>query len=182
MQTDIELAAHNGIAFNRLGRAIPLCDRHHSPGCECWPWQAPVNTRSGIVGRTGGVVINMTDRPVLEPTAEHPITVEPTGKHVTVRVNGELVADTHAALTLQESTYPAVLYIPLGDVVADKLKPSDTETYCPFKGDASYYHVVTSAGDTVADVIWTYEKPHPAVAEIAGRVAFYPDKADITVA
>ena len=132
------------------------------------------------MGRTGGVVIFMTDRPVLQPTAEHPITIEPTGKHVTVRVNGELVADTHGALTLQESTYPAVLYIPLGDVVAERLKPSDTETYCPFKGDASYYHV-TAGGNTVDDAIWTYVKPYPAVAQIAGHVAFYPDKADVTV-
>ena len=124
----------------------------------------------------------MTNRPVLEPTAEHPITVEPTGKHVTVRVNGELVADTRTALTLQESTYPAVQYIPLGDVVQDRLRHSDTTTYCPFKGDASYYDVTTAAGDTVEDVIWTYEQPYPAVGDIAGHVAFYPDKADITVA
>jgi uncharacterized protein (DUF427 family) len=122
----------------------------------------------------------MTDRPVLQPTADHPITIEPTGKHVTVRVNGEVVADTHGALTLQESTYPAVLYIPLGDVVSERLKPSDTETYCPFKGDASYYHVTAGDG-TVDDAIWTYVKPYPAVAQIAGHVAFYPDKADFTV-
>jgi uncharacterized protein (DUF427 family) len=124
----------------------------------------------------------MTDRPVLEPTASHPITVEPTGKHVTVRVNGEVVADTRDALTLQESTYPAVQYIPLRDVVQTVLQSSDTQTYCPFKGDASYYNVVTSAGDTVEDAIWTYESPYPAVGQIAGHVAFYPDKADITVA
>ena len=124
----------------------------------------------------------MSDRPVLEPTASHPITVEPTGKRVTVRVNGELVAATDKALTLQEASYPAVQYIPLGDVVAQRLRPSDTETYCPFKGDASYYHVVTETGKTVDDAIWTYEKPYPAVAAIAGHVAFYPDKADISVA
>jgi len=122
----------------------------------------------------------MSTKPVLEPTEAHPITVEPTGKNVTVRVNGELVADTSDALTLQESTYPAVQYIPLRDVVAE-LRRSDTETYCPYKGDASYYHVVTAAGDTVDDAIWTYENPYPAVAKIAGHVAFYPDKADITV-
>ncbi len=123
----------------------------------------------------------MSDRPVLEPTAEHPITVAPTGKHVTVRINGEVVADTDEALTLQEASYPAVQYIPLRDVVADRLKPSGTETYCPFKGDASYYHVVTDGG-TVDDAIWTYEQPYPAVAAIAGHVAFYPDKAVVTVA
>lgn len=123
----------------------------------------------------------MSNRPVLEPTAEHPITVEPTGKQVTVRVNGEVVAATRDALTLQESTYPAVQYIPMGDVEQSMLKASDTATYCPFKGDASYYHVVTSLGDTIDDAIWTYEKPYLAVAAIAGHVAFYPDKADITV-
>lgn len=123
----------------------------------------------------------MSNRPVLEPTAAHPITVEPTGKHVTVRVNGELIAETDDALTLQESTYPAVQYIPLSAVVAARLKPSDTETYCPYKGEASYYHVVTEAGTTIDDVIWTYQQPYPAVEQIAGHVAFYPDKADITV-
>jgi uncharacterized protein (DUF427 family) len=124
----------------------------------------------------------MSARPVLKPSANHPITVTPTGKHVTVRINGEDVAQTDDALTLQESTYPAVYYIPFADVNVEALRPSDTETYCPFKGDASYYTVVTSAGDTVEDAIWTYKEPYEAVAEIAGRVAFYADKADITVA
>lgn len=124
----------------------------------------------------------MSDKPVREPSAEHPITVVPTGKHVTVRVNGELVAESDNALTLQESTYPAVQYIPLGDVVQSALSSSDTTTYCPYKGDASYFHVTTTAGDTVEDAIWTYAEPYPAVAAIAGHVAFYPDKADISVA
>jgi uncharacterized protein (DUF427 family) len=123
----------------------------------------------------------MSERPGLEPTAEHPITVEPTGRHVTVRVSGEIVADTDEAVTLQEATYPAVQYIPLHDVVADRLRPSTTTTYCPFKGDASYYHVVTEAGATVEDAVWTYERPYPTVAPIAGHVAFYPDKADVVV-
>ena len=92
-----------------------------------------------------------------------------------------VVAETDGALTLQESTYPAVQYIPLRDVVRQAAR-SDTETYCPYKGEASYYHVATAAGDTVEDAIWTYEQPYPAVGEIAGHVAFYPDKADITVA
>lgn len=125
----------------------------------------------------------MTEKPVHEPTADHPITVEPTGKHVTVLVNGEVVAESDNALTLQESTYPAVQYIPIGDVVQSALTSSDTTTYCPFKGDASYYHVTTTAsGDTVEDVIWTYPQPYPAVGDIAGHVAFYPDKAEIVVA
>ncbi len=124
----------------------------------------------------------MTDKPVREPTADHPITVEPTGCHVTVRVDGEVVAESDNALTLQESTYPAVQYIPLSDVVSTALTSSDTTTYCPYKGDATYFHVTTTSGDTVDDAIWTYVDPYPAVADIAGHVAFYPDKADINVA
>ena len=122
----------------------------------------------------------MTERTVLLPTAEHPITITPTGKHVTVRVNGEVVAETDAALTLQESTYPAVQYVPLADVVDSALRRSDNTTYCPYKGEANYYHVVTG-GSTVDDAIWTYEEPYPAVGEIVGHVAFYANKADVTV-
>ena len=123
----------------------------------------------------------MSPRPRLQPSARHPITVTETGRHVTVRVNGEVVADTDNALTLQESTYAAVQYIPLADVNRDVLRRTDTATYCPYKGDASYYSVVTSAGVTVEDAIWTYEQPYEAVAPIAEHVAFYPDKAEITV-
>lgn len=122
----------------------------------------------------------MTERRILAPTAEHPITVTPTGRRVSVRMNGELVAQTDDAVTLQESTYPAVQYIPLADVADAALKRSDTTTYCPYKGEANYYHV-TAAGKTVEDVIWTYGQPYEAVAAIAGRAAFYADKAEVVV-
>jgi len=125
--------------------------------------------------------LSMSHPPILEPSAGHPITIEPTQGRVQVRVNGELVADSSAALQLQEATLPAVQYIPLGDVVQDVLTRTDTSTYCPFKGEASYYSVTTAAGDTVADVIWTYEQPYPAVAAIAGHVAFYPGKSEIEI-
>lgn len=123
----------------------------------------------------------MAHREVLEPNAGHPITIEPAKGRVQVRINGEIVADTTAALELREATIPAVQYIPLDDVAADRLTRTDTVTYCPFKGDASYYSVTTSSGETVEDAIWTYEQPYPAVAQIAGHVAFYPNKAEISV-
>jgi len=122
----------------------------------------------------------MSERTVLQPTESHPITVTPTGKHVVVRVNGEVVAETDAALTLQESTYPAVQYVPLADVVPSALTRSDTTTYCPYKGEANYYHL-SAAGQTVDDAIWTYEQPYDAVDAIAGHVAFYDTKADVSV-
>lgn len=123
----------------------------------------------------------MSHPEIREPSAGHPITIEPTPGRVQVRVNGELIADTTAALQLREATLPVVQYVPMDDVVTQRLTRTDTSTYCPFKGEASYYSVTTRGGDTVDDAIWTYEKPYPAVAAIAGHVAFYPDKADISV-
>jgi uncharacterized protein (DUF427 family) len=123
----------------------------------------------------------MSQRPVLTPTAEYPITVAPTGRHVTVRVGDAVVADTDNALTLEESRHPDVQYIPMADVNREMLSPTDTSTYCPFKGDASYYSVTAAGGGTVTDAVWAYEQPFPAVADIAGHVAFYPDKADISI-
>ncbi len=119
-------------------------------------------------------------RPVLEPTAEHPITIEPTAGRVVVRVGDTVVANSGHALTLQESTYPAVQYIPMADVDQSLLRRTDTSTYCPFKGDASYYSVQTPDG-TTTDAIWTYEQPHAAVSEIKDHVAFYPDRATVSV-
>ncbi|HEY6501191.1 MAG TPA: DUF427 domain-containing protein [Streptosporangiaceae bacterium] len=120
-------------------------------------------------------------RPVLEPTAKHPITIEPTEGRVVVRVGDTVVANSEHSLTLQESTYPAVQYIPMADVDQSLLRRTDTTSYCPFKGDASYYSVQTPDGSTVADAIWTYEQPHAAVSEIKDHVAFYPDRATVTV-
>lgn len=122
----------------------------------------------------------MTQRPVLQPTAEHPLTVEPTAGRVVVRVAGDVVADSSRALTLQESSYAAVQYIPLDDVMQELLVRSATASYCPYKGEAGYYSVVTGSG-TFDDVIWTYQQPYPAVAAIAGHLGFYSDKVEISV-
>ena len=118
----------------------------------------------------------MSHPEIKEPNAGHPITIEPTKGRVQVRVDGELVADTTAALQLREATLPVVQYIPLADVVQDRLTRTDTSSYCPFKGEASYYSVTTCDGNTVDDVIWTYEQPYPAVAEIAGHVRLLPQQ------
>jgi len=119
-------------------------------------------------------------RQQLEPGPDHPITITPTAGRVTVQVAGRTIADSTNALTLQEADYPAVQYLPLADVDAEVLVRSDTQTYCPFKGDASYYSVRTGDGE-LADAIWTYEQPYPAVAEIKEHAAFYADKVDIRI-
>ena len=121
-------------------------------------------------------------RAVKIPDATHPITVRPTGSHVTVRVGGVTVAESDNALSLAEASYPVVQYIPIGDVDQNLLERTDTQTYCPYKGDASYYSLRTPDGATEKDLIWTYEQPYDAVGEIKGYVAFYANRAQITVA
>ena len=119
----------------------------------------------------------MADKPVLEPGPDHPITITPTSGRVVVTVAGKVVADSRNALTLQESTYPAVQYVPLADVDESLLQRTATESYCPFKGDASYYSI-PAGGDLAVDSVWEYQSPHDAVAPIKDHVAFYPDRVD----
>jgi uncharacterized protein (DUF427 family) len=114
------------------------------------------------------------------PGLDHPITVQPAAERVVVRAGELVVADSTAALRLNEASYPAVYYVPLADVDQSLLRASDSHTYCPYKGKASYYDLVTADGD-VSDAVWTYEQPYDAVADIAGHVAFYPDRVELTV-
>jgi uncharacterized protein (DUF427 family) len=112
------------------------------------------------------------------PGPDHPITVAPNPKRVRVSVGDEVVAETSKALTLKEAGYPAVQYIPYEDADSAKLQRTSHTSYCPYKGDASYFSVVAD-GKTLENAIWTYEAPYDAVKEIAGHLAFYPDKVTI---
>ena len=89
-----------------------------------------------------------------------------------------MLADTRGALSLREAKYPAVQYIPRADVDMTRLSRTAHSTYCPFKGDCAYYSL---PGDDARarNAVWTYEAPFPAVAEIAGFLAFYPDRVEI---
>ncbi|MEH3157406.1 MAG: DUF427 domain-containing protein [Gordonia paraffinivorans] len=116
----------------------------------------------------------------LVPGPDHPITVEPTAGHVTVRVGDTVIAESDGAVTLREAGYDAVQYVPLDDVDPAVLRTSETTSYCPYKGEASYFDVAVG-GDTATDVVWTYTDPFPAVADIRAHVAFYSDKVTVDV-
>ena len=116
-------------------------------------------------------------REISQPGPGHPITIEPNPGRVVVTVAGRTVADTTRALTLREGKLRPVRYIPLEDVDMSLLEPSDHTSYCPFKGDATY-HSIPAGGERSVNAVWTYREPYPAVAQIAGHVAFYPDRVD----
>jgi len=123
----------------------------------------------------------MSDKPILQPGPDHPITIDANPERVVVTVAGQVVADTRHALTLREADYPPVPYIPLDDVDTSLLVATDHSSYCPYKGDASYYSVPVG-GERSANAVWTYRAPYDAVAEIKDHVAFYPDRVEnITV-
>ena len=102
-------------------------------------------------------------------------------RHVHVELDGVVLADTHAPVLLFETGLPTRYYIDRTDVVFANLEPSDTQTLCPYKGITSGYWSVR-VGETVhQDLVWTYAYPLPAVAPIAGLIAFYNEKVDIAV-
>jgi uncharacterized protein (DUF427 family) len=122
----------------------------------------------------------MTDtRPRLEPGPNHPITIEAHPSRVTVHAGSVLIAQTDKAVELREASYPPVLYIPIEDLNQEMLRSNEKHTYCPYKGEASYYDIVSGEDEVLEGAIWYYPEPYPAVDPIAGRVAFYADRVTI---
>jgi uncharacterized protein (DUF427 family) len=119
----------------------------------------------------------MKEKKVKFPGPDHPIFIQPNPARVVVSAAGRVIADTGNALTLREADYPPVQYIPREDVDFSQLERTDHATYCPYKGECSYYSV-PAGGEKSVNAVWTYEDPYPAVAQIKGYVAFYPDKVD----
>jgi uncharacterized protein (DUF427 family) len=112
------------------------------------------------------------------PGPDHPITISANPRRIRVTAGDTVIAETTHALSLKEASYPAVQYVPRADAKMELLKHTERVTHCPYKGDASYFSIAAD-GKTIENAIWTYETPFPAMAEISGYLAFYPDKVRI---
>jgi uncharacterized protein (DUF427 family) len=111
------------------------------------------------------------------PGPDHPITISPAGGKVRVTVAGKIVAESTRALRLEEKGYPPVYYLPRRDADMSLLERTMHYTYCPYKGDCTYYSI--SIGGAKSEyAVWTYEKPYEAVADIKEYLAFYPTRVD----
>jgi uncharacterized protein (DUF427 family) len=117
----------------------------------------------------------MTAHPVKIPGPDHPITIERNPMRVRVSVSGRIVADSRHALTLREANYPPVQYFPRSDVDMSVMERTSHSSYCPYKGESSYYSIPIG-GARSANAVWSYESPHPHVAQIKECLAFYPDR------
>ena len=111
------------------------------------------------------------------PGPDHPITVAPNRNRVVVTFAGREIANTTRALTLKESNYPAVQYIPRADVDMRLFERTAHGSHCPYKGDANYFSV-RADGKVAENAVWTYETPFDAVAPIKDHLAFYPNRVD----
>ena len=119
----------------------------------------------------------MKEKQVILPGPDHPISIERNPARVVVTVVGRVVADSRNALTLREASYLPVQYLPPEDVDFSQLERTAHATYCPYKGDCNYYSI-PAGGKKSVNAVWAYEDPFPAVEQIRGHVAFYPERVD----
>ena len=111
------------------------------------------------------------------PGPEHPIMISPAEGKICVTVAGTIVAESTQALRLEEKGYPPVYYLPRSDADMSLLVRTTHYTYCPYKGDCTYYSV--PIGGTKSEyAVWTYEQPYEAMADIKDYLAFYPARVD----
>ena len=103
------------------------------------------------------------------------ITITPLTRRLRIAAGETLLGETARALELKEGSYPPVLYIPRADVDMNLLVKTSRQTTCPHKGLCSYYSVKTPQG-LLENAVWSYEAPIPGVEQIAGHLAFYPNK------
>jgi uncharacterized protein (DUF427 family) len=111
------------------------------------------------------------------PGHDHPITISPADGKVRVTVAGRIVAESTQALRLEEKGHLPVYYLPLNDADISLLVGTTHYTYCPYKGDCTYYSIPIG-GAKSEYAVWTYEKPYEAVADIKEYLAFYPTRVD----
>ena len=114
------------------------------------------------------------------PQPDRRITVTPHDGRVTVRFGDTIVATSDRALDLREGSYPVVVYVPRDDVDETALIRTSHTSYCPYKGDATYFSI-TDGTDTVENAAWTYEAPYADVAAIKNALAFYANKVTLEV-
>ena len=108
-----------------------------------------------------------------------PPRLEPTPRRIRILHAGQLLADTTQALRILETSHPPVYYLPPSAIAKGLLQRSTSrQSFCEFKGLATYWNLVLPGAAPIADVAWSYERPTPQYAALASHLAFYPSKVD----
>ena len=122
---------------------------------------------------------NRNDRPVLQPGPDHPITLAANDIAVSVTAGETALASSASAIELREHVYPPVLYMDRAGIDMSKLERSDHTSWCPYKGEANYFHITLDDGSRLENAVWTYETPFEAVAAIKDQLGFYTDRVSV---
>ena len=120
----------------------------------------------------------MASSPAYAKHPQHEIEVRPHSGSVRVELGGQIIAESARCLAVRESRHDEVVYVPREDVKLEHLESTAHETFCPFKGTASYWTI--RAGDREAEnAVWSYEDPYDEVAELKDCMAFYTDRVEV---
>lgn len=112
---------------------------------------------------------------------DHKVEISAPDFAVQVLLDGDVIAQTHRAVRLDEGNYPPRYYLPAQDVAMDRLSATDHTSHCPFKGDARYWTVIT-AERKVENGAWAYDAPFDECLALKGRIAFYSETIDVVPA
>ncbi len=108
---------------------------------------------------------------------DYEVALVPKSSRVRVSFGGELIADSERALLVRETKHDEVVYFPREDVHFEYLVRSEHSSFCPFKGEASYWSLRAGDGES-ENAVWSYEDPFDEVAGLKDYVAFYADRVD----
>jgi uncharacterized protein (DUF427 family) len=143
-----------------------------------WGYEAPVESAPWLLG-FAAPYFDKIDRWMVEDEKlpgrlrdpYHRVDVHQSSRPVRVSAGDDVIAETSRAVLLFETSVPVRAYIPRGDVIGGHLAPSPTRTSCPYKGDATTWHVL-AGGEKFDDAAWSYELPIAEAMKIAGHVCF----------
>jgi uncharacterized protein (DUF427 family) len=108
---------------------------------------------------------------------EHRVDLLPDNRRVRVAFAGTVVADSSSTIRCEETGHGPVFYFPERDVRLDLMQATDHHTYCPFKGDCSYW-TIDAGGKRAENAVWGYRQPYDEAAGLAGHYAFYGSRVD----
>jgi uncharacterized protein (DUF427 family) len=181
--TRTDLSTHCPFKGDASYRTITVGDRVAQDAL--WVYDEPLEPASWLAGYAG-VYLDRLDRWRDEdevvtafPDPYHRVDIRATDRTVEIRARGEVVASSTRALVLSETALANRYYIPREDVSADLRGPTDTSTFCPYKGTASYWTLVLADGTELVDAVWSYEEPFPECGPVAGFVSFWGDDVDV---
>ncbi|HEX3860093.1 MAG TPA: DUF427 domain-containing protein [Stellaceae bacterium] len=112
---------------------------------------------------------------------EHKVDLLPDARRVRVTFAGTVIADSRAVVRCEETGHGPVFYFPEKDLRFDLMRPTEHKTYCPFKGDCSYWTIVVDAGGDpkqAENAVWGYKAPYDEAMGLAGHYAFYDSRVD----